>query len=349
MERATLAPGYEISRVIRGGWQLSEGHSAADRAGAVDDLLAAFDAGITTFDGADIYTGVEELYGALRRRIVGERGAGAADSLRVHTKCVPDLSALATLSRQDVRAMIDRSRQRLGVDTLDLVQFHWWDHGVPRHLEVARWLAELQAEGAITLLGGTNFDTDALLSFVEAGVPMRTMQVQYSLLDTRPAARMVPAALAHGVALLAYGTVAGGFLSERWLGRSEPREPFENRSLRKYKLVVDDVGGWDALQSLLETLKAVADEAETDIATLASRSVLEREGVAAVIVGARDRAHLAANLAVGALRLTADQIARIERVAGELTPLEGDVFALERDRGGRHGAIMKYNLNAGEQ
>ncbi|HEX6093221.1 MAG TPA: aldo/keto reductase, partial [Dongiaceae bacterium] len=63
VERTALRPGYEISRVIRGGWQLAGGHGAVDRAAAVEDLAAFYEAGIVTFDCADIYTGVEELIG----------------------------------------------------------------------------------------------------------------------------------------------------------------------------------------------------------------------------------------------------------------------------------------------
>jgi aryl-alcohol dehydrogenase-like predicted oxidoreductase len=78
VEMRELAPGYSISRVIRGGWQLAGGHGLIDRDRALDDLLAAFDAGVFTFDCADIYTGVEELYGALRARILATRGLEAA-------------------------------------------------------------------------------------------------------------------------------------------------------------------------------------------------------------------------------------------------------------------------------
>ncbi len=85
LETRELAPGYAISRVIRGGWQLAGGHGAIDRRQAVEDLVAAFVAGVTTFDCADIYTGVEEIYGAMRARLIATRGAGSANSLRVHT------------------------------------------------------------------------------------------------------------------------------------------------------------------------------------------------------------------------------------------------------------------------
>ena len=75
VETYELAPGYSISRVIRGGWQLAGGHGAIDRERAVDDLIAAFDAGVFTFDCADIYTGVE---GTLWR----DEGAAHRDARR---------------------------------------------------------------------------------------------------------------------------------------------------------------------------------------------------------------------------------------------------------------------------
>ncbi len=111
-----IAPGYAITRIIRGGWQLAGGHGEIDKAQALDDLVAAFDAGVTTFDCADIYTGVEELYGALRQRLHATRGAEAARRLHVHTKLVPDLALLPTLRRADIEAIIDRSLRRLGVE-----------------------------------------------------------------------------------------------------------------------------------------------------------------------------------------------------------------------------------------
>ncbi len=347
MERFTLAPGAQISRVIRGGWQLAGGHGAVDAAAAIDDLIATADAGITTFDCADIYTGVEEIMGAFRAAYADRRGAEAAKAIRIHTKCVPDLARLGSLTKADIEAMIDAALKRLRTERIDLVQFHWWDYEAPGWLEAATWLADLKRAGKIDLLGGTNFDTERMVAMIEAGVPLATMQVQYSVLDRRPHHKMVAAAATHGVHLLCYGTVAGGFLSDRWLGVPEPAEPLENRSLTKYKLIIDDAGGWDAFQTLLADLREVADATHTDIATVASRAVLDWPQVAGVIVGARNAAHLARNLEVGALALTARQHAALEHAAEALNPIAGDVYTLERDRTGRHGAIMKYNLNQG--
>jgi aryl-alcohol dehydrogenase-like predicted oxidoreductase len=186
-----------------------------------------------------------------------------------------------------------------------------------------------------------------MVEMIESGVPVVSMQVQYSLLDRRPRKTMAAAALQHGVALFCYGTVAGGFLSERWLGVPEPKGTMENRSLTKYRLVIEEFGGWELFQTLLKTLKEIAQRHNSDIATVASAAALAWPAVAAVIVGARNRSHLAANLAIAGLALTSEDRARIDSVLYASRELEGDVFGLERDTAGRHGSIMKYNLNKG--
>ena len=345
VETVELAPGYAISRLIRGGWQLAGGHGQVDRVRAVDDLIVAFDAGIFTFDCADIYTGVEDLYGEARARIFATRGAEAAKRMRVHTKLVPDLDLLPRINRRDVEAIVDRSLRRLKVDTLDLVQFHWWDYAQPRWLEALRALDDLRQSGKLRHVGGTNFDSRHMQQILEANIPLISMQIQFSLLDPRPESGLAALARANGVGLLCYGTVAGGFLSDRWLGAREPTGALENRSLVKYKLIIDDFGGWPLFQELLASLRRVADRHGVDIATVASRAVLDRPGVAAAIVGATSRAHLEANLAVSSVRLTEADHNEIAAVTARRKGPKGEVYQLERDRHGPHGSIMKYNLN----
>ncbi len=340
-----LRPGYEISRVICGGWQLAGGHGPVDRSAAIEHLVAYAEAGVFTFDCADIYTGVEELIGAARAEVGRRHGAAAAAAIKVHTKCVPDLDKLAEVDRAYIRRIVETSLRRLGSERLDLVQFHWWDYGVPGYLDAAGWLKELQREGKINRLGGTNFDTPHTAELVAAGIDVVSMQVQYSLLDARPENALVDFSLEYGVNLLCYGTVAGGFLSDRWLDKPEPVPPFENRSLTKYKLIIDDFGGWPLFQELLHALRRIADRHGTDIASVASRAMLDRPAVAAVIVGARSRAHVAANAALATIPLTASDGSEIAAVLARRQGPAGDTFALERDRNGRHGAIMKYNLN----
>ncbi|MEK1889135.1 MAG: aldo/keto reductase [Phyllobacterium sp.] len=348
MQRIELAESYEISRVIRGGWQLAGGHGAISADEAVADMVAFADAGITTFDCADIYTGVEELMGRFRLRYRDLHGQDALDRIRIHTKFVPDLEVLPRINKAYVEGVIDVSLKRLKLDCLDLVQFHWWDYAAPKWLETAQWLLELQKAGKISRVSGTNFDTDHARAIVQSGVPLTSIQLQYSLLDRRPEKQMVTLAADHAFSFLCYGTVAGGFLGDRWLGKPEPAPPLENRSLTKYKLIIDDFGGWDLFQHLLATLRKVADRHQADIATVASAAMLTKPCVAAVIVGARNRDHLNANLAISDLKLTQQDQADIEAVLTQAHDIDGDVYTLERDREGRHGMIMKYNLNKGE-
>ena len=253
-----LAPGYRISRIIKGGWQLAGGHGTVDRASAIDDMIAFAQAGVTTFDCADIYAGVEALIGDFRRTYRERYGAPAAEKVRVHTKFVPDLGLLASLTPDDVAHAIDRSRMRLGVDSVDLVQFHWWDYGTPGYLSAALVLRELKCMGKIRQVGATNFDTPHLREMLDVGVPIVSHQVQYSLLDRRAGGAMASLCAERGVGMLAFGALAGGFISERWLGVPEPAEPLENRSLVKYKLIIDEFGGWTIFQELLQALSLVA-------------------------------------------------------------------------------------------
>jgi aryl-alcohol dehydrogenase-like predicted oxidoreductase len=254
---------------------------------------------------------------------------------------VPDHDDLARVDAAYIRRIVERSLQRLGTERLDLVQFHWWDYREPGMVGAAQALAALQREGLVRLVGGTNFDTPQTLALREAGVPLASMQVQYSLLDRRPARSLV----ASGVPLLCYGTLAGGFFSERWLGAPEPGTELSNRSLIKYKLVIDDFGGWVTFQSLLQALKAIADRHGANIATVATRWVLDQPGVAAAIVGARYADHLPQTLAVFGLRLDAQDHALLAPILAAHPGPEGDTYSLERDKAGRHGRIMKYNLN----
>jgi aryl-alcohol dehydrogenase-like predicted oxidoreductase len=339
--RYTLSDGYSISRIVKGGWHLAGDHGTIDPQAARKDMARFVEAGITTFDCADIYTGVELLIGAFRQAY-----PALARQVQVHTKFVPDLPDLPSLDRRGVEAIIDRSLQRLGVERLDLVQFHWWDFAEPRYIETAFELDRLRRAGKIAHVGVTNFDTPHLNEIVAAGIPIVAHQLQYSLVDARPDSTMVEFCRAHDIVLLCYGTVCGGFLSERWLGKPEPQCELSNRSLVKYKLIIDDFGGWNLFQQLLAVLARIAAKHGSDIASVASRVMLDRQQVAATIVGATNTAHLRAHTQVGALHLDAEDLASLTAVTDRRRGPLGDVYVLERDRTGRHGQIMKYELNS---
>lgn len=342
VERYELAPGYTMSRLLKGGWHLAGGHGEVDRQQAIDDMAAFVEAGITSFDCADHYTGVEELIGDFRAAYpeLGRR-------IEIHTKFVPDYDRLTSCDRAYVESIIDRSLKRLRVDCLDLVQFHWWNYAVPGYVEAMQVLDALRRAGKIRLLGLTNFNTATTREIVAAGVPVAATQVQYSVLDARPERGLVEYCQQHKIGLLCYGTLAGGFLSESWLGAPEPQEPLANRSLTKYKLIIEDFGGWALFQELLGVLHRIGQAQGCNIGQVATRTVLDRPGVAGAIVGATSTKHLAGNLKIDRLRLTPAQQAELAAVLAKRQGPPGDCYDIERDKTGRHGRIMRYNLNDG--
>jgi len=343
VERTTVAPGLEVSRIWKGGWHLSGGHGEIDPAAAVEDMRAFAEGGITTFDVGDIYTGVEEMIGNFRRKY-----RALAKRLEINDKAVPDYDSLATVTAAQLEATVGRSLARLGVERVDMLQFAWWDTNRGDYIAAAKTYADIVKRGKARYLGGINFLTTEIKAMLDAGVPLVSHQIQYSLVDDRPErSGHIDLCLKHGIKLTCYGVVAGGFISERWLGKDEPVEPFANRSLRKYKLIIDDFGGWSLFQELLETLKRIAGKHATSIANVAMRAILDKPTVASVIIGAVNRSHLADHLELARVRLDADDRVAIGAVTARREGPDGDTYELERDKTGRHGRIMKYNLNAG--
>ncbi|HWB52251.1 MAG TPA: aldo/keto reductase [Stellaceae bacterium] len=312
--RFAFTPDMTISRVLTGLWQVSGGHGRIDPAAAVAAMFAYHDAGFTTWDLADHYGPAEDLIGAFRRRFAARHGAARLGEIQAFTKWVPHPGPM---TRRVVEDAIDVSRRRMDVDRLDLLQFHWWDYADPRYLDALQHLADLRDAGKIRHLGLTNFDTERLALIVERGIRIVSNQVQYSLVDQRPAARMASFCAVHDITLLTYGTLLGGLLSEVWLGRAEPsRGSLATISQQKYKNMIDAWGGWALFQQLLAGLKRIADKHGTGIATIGLRAILDRPAVAGVIVGARLglAEHIADNSRVFGLRLTPDDLAALAPV-----------------------------------
>lgn len=337
-----LAPGYRASRLIKGCWHLAGGHGEVDPAQAVRDMAAFVEAGVTTFDCADHYTGVEALIGQFRREY-----PALASRLQVHTKCVPDYDRLADCDRAYLTAIIDRSLQRLGVECLDMVQFHWWNLAQPGYVEALGVLADLRREGKIAHLGLTNFNTRQTQEILDAGIPVISTQVQYSLLDSRPERGLVPLCEARGLHLLCYGTLAGGLLSEAWLGQAEPSGTLGNRSHTKYKLIIDDFGGWSLFQQLLQALSTIAARHGVGLGDVATRWVLDQPRVGSAIMGFTSTRHLPSTTRIESLKLDAQDHALLSPLLAQRTGPPGDCYDIERDKEGRHGRIMRYNLNEG--
>lgn len=345
IERINLTADYSISRIIKGGWHLAGGHGNIDSQGAIEDMRAFVEVGITTFDCADIYTGVEALIGEFLRKEKDAFASGNLPPVQIHTKYVPDYDALTSLSKADTEKVIDRSLMRLGVERLDLVQFAWWSYDFSGYVETAVHLAELQKAGKIRHIGTTNFDGKRIGEMLEAGVPILANQVQYSIFDHRPESDLNALSEQNKMKHLCYGVIAGGFLSDRYLGKADPPAPLENRSLTKYRLIIDEFGGYDLFQDTLKVLKKISDQYGVGIAEVAMQYILQKPLVGGVIIGARNRKHLEKFRLLSTFSLTKEDLQEIQAVRSEAKGPLGPVYDLERDKNGKHGVIMKYNLN----
>jgi aryl-alcohol dehydrogenase-like predicted oxidoreductase len=321
LQRFELAPGLTICRIVNGMWQVAGGHGRVDFEQALTSMTAHTDAAFTSWDLADHYGPAEDLVGEFRRRYAAEHGDPALDALQFFTKWVPRPGPMA---RPTVEAAVDRSRRRMNMAALDLLQFHWWDYSDGRYLDALAHLTDLRDTGTIRHLGLTNFDSERLTGILDAGIPIVSNQAQFSLIDRRPEARMVRVCLERDVRLLAYGTLCGGLLSERFLGQREPRgSVLDTVSLQKYKRMVDAWGGWVLFQELLVALQEVARRHAVSIATVSVRWVLDRPAVAGAILGRRLGLtdHRADNVSVFAFSLDAADHARIDAVLAKSNDL----------------------------
>jgi len=312
--RWQFTPDFNICRVLNGMWQVSGAHGAIQPKQAIAAMFDYLDAGFTTWDLADHYGPAEDFIGEFRRQAIATRGQEVVSNLQTFTKWVP---RPAKMTRRIVEQNIDRSLTRMGVESLDLLQFHWWEYRDKNYIDALTYLAQLQQEGKIKHLALTNFDTERLKIILEAGIKIVSNQVQFSLIDRRPLIKMMPFCQEHHIQLLAYGTLCGGLLSEKYLEQPEPRGTALNTaSLRKYKNMVDAWGGWSLFQALLSVLQQIAVKHEVSIANVAVGYILSQPTVAGAIVGTRlgVSTHVENNAKVFSLNLDADDLSQIESV-----------------------------------
>jgi aryl-alcohol dehydrogenase-like predicted oxidoreductase/enamine deaminase RidA (YjgF/YER057c/UK114 family) len=315
-----LAPGLTICRALTGLWQISDlerDGTKVDPIKAAGAMRAYTEAGFTTFDMADHYGSAEEIAGTYRTTY-------GKDAAQLFTKWVP---SPGQITKQQVREAVQTALTRMQSEQIDLMQFHAWQYAHPSWVDCLYWLQELKEEGLIRYLGLTNFDTAHLQIIVNSGIEVVSNQVCYSLLDQRAAGKMTELCLKHNVKLLAFGTVAGGFLSDKWLGKPEPTlDESLTWSQMKYKRFIDTAGGWGKFQSLLGVLSGVAQKHQVSLANIASKYMLDQPAVAGVIIGARlgESAHIADNEKLFSFSLDAADRQEISKALAQLETIPGD-------------------------
>lgn len=325
--RLQLTQDLNICRIINGMWQVSGAHGPVNPTKAIPSMFKYIDAGFTTWDLADHYGPAEDFLGEFRRQLLHSRGREALANLQALTKWVPRPSKM---TKEIVEENINISLRRMAVESLDLLQFHWWDYGNNNYLDALHYLSELQQEGKIKYLGLTNFDTEHLKIICEAGIKIVSNQVQFSLLDRRPLVKMIEFCQKQDIKLLAYGTLAGGLLSKKYYKHPEPGFfSLNTASLRKYKNMVDSWGNWLLFQEFLSILNQIAKKHKVTIPNLATRYILEQPMVAGVIIGTRlgVSEHIEENKAIFEFSLDQEDYQKLEFIfsrSNDLFELIGD-------------------------
>jgi len=318
-DRIALTKDLSISRIVCGLWQVADiekNGTTVDPDRGADALQAYARDGFDTFDMADHYGSAELITGKLLARYEGSSRPVA------FTKWCPEPGPMTA---DVVRRGVEERLARLGVDRVDLLQFHWWSFEHPAWLDALHEMQRLREEGLIGALGLTNFDAGHLALALADGIDIATNQVSFSLIDRRAAGALSDLCAKSDVKLLAYGTLCGGFLSEKWLGQPEPAT-IADWSRSKYKRFIDTAGGWEAFQGILRAAAGIAAKHGVSISNVASRWVLEHQAVAATIVGARlgENEHRGDNLKVFSFTLDGEDHAALDAAFAATRPIPGD-------------------------
>ncbi|MBP0016731.1 MAG: aldo/keto reductase [Cyanobacteria bacterium SBLK] len=301
-----------------GCWQLDDrswkATSEIDIERAIDTYLAW---GVKKFDTADIYGRSE--------RILGKSLKGRQDC-QIFTKAVFFDSIP---SPKQIQNKIESSLRNLQRERLDCVQVHWHDPCLDFTSTLEEFTKYIDA-GKINYLGVTNFNTPMLKKAIEIA-PIKSNQVQYSPIDRRVEFSMQDFCIQANIDILAYGSLAGGFLSDKFVNaKSIPLEAEHARSFY-YSNTIEKHGGWMAVRELLLMLEQVAKKYRIGISQLVLNWLSERDGVKAIITGlTENRQQIQSNMEALNTKIEPEDLKLISQRSAELFEQFGDIYSYER-------------------
>jgi aryl-alcohol dehydrogenase-like predicted oxidoreductase len=308
--------GLAVSEISYGNW-ITHGGQVQDDA-AIACVRAALDAGITTFDTADIYH-VGRAEDVLGRALEGERREG----LEICTKLFWPMGRGRNergLSRKHVMEACEASLRRLRTDHIDLYQAHRFDHSTPLEETMLAW-SDLVRQGKVFYIGVSEWTADQLRAGAalakEMGVPFISNQPQYSMLWRVIEAEVVPTSEELGIGQIVWSPIAQGVLTGKYL----PGAPLPENTR-----ATDQEGGgagfvrrWlrDEILERVQGLRPIADEAGLTMAQLAVAWVLANPNVGSAIVGATRPEQVTENVGASGVVLEPEVLARIDAVLGD--------------------------------
>jgi aryl-alcohol dehydrogenase-like predicted oxidoreductase len=308
--------GLKISEITYGNWITHGGQ--VDDGTAEACVRAALDAGITSFDTADVYmNGAAET--VLGRALAGERRASLEIFTKVYWPTGPGGPNDCGLSRKHIAESIDASLRRLQTDYVDLYQAHRYDTETPLE-ETMQAFADVVRQGKALYIGVSEWTADQIRAghalAKDLGVQLISSQPQYSMLWRVIEGEVVPACEELGVSQIVWSPIAQGVLT----GKYAPGEaPPEGSRATDDKGGADMIGRFmdDELLARVQRLRPVADEAGLTMAQLAIAWVLQNDNVAAAIVGASRPEQVESNVEAAGVRLEGSVMSAIDEVLGD--------------------------------
>ncbi|MEX5720278.1 aldo/keto reductase family protein [Geodermatophilus maliterrae] len=307
--------GLTISEIAYGNWLTHGGQVEEDAAQSC--VRAALDAGITTFDTADVYAGTR-AESVLGRALAGQRREGLEIFTKVYWPTGPGPNDRG-LGRKHVTESCEASLRRLQTDHIDLYQAHRYDETVPLE-ETMTAFADLVRAGKVLYVGVSEWRAEEIAAGAalarDLGIQLISNQPQYSMLWRVIEDEVVPTSQREGVSQIVWSPLAQGVLTGKYRPGEQPpagsraTDPEAGRFIRRF--MTDDV------LTRVQDLRPVADDLGLSMAQLAVAWVLQNENVAAAIIGATRPEQVHDNVKAAGVRLEADVLARIDEVLGDV-------------------------------
>src|SRR5918994_3399114 len=320
--------GLKVSEITYGNW-VTHG-SQVDDSAAIATVHAALDAGITTFDTADVYanTAAETVLG---KALSGQRRESLEIFTKVYWPTGPKGPNDTGLSRKHIMESINGSLQRLGTDYVDLYQAHRYDYETPIE-ETMQAFADVVRQGKALYIGVSEWTAEQLREghalAKDLGIQLISNQPQYSMLWRVIEGKVVPASEELGISQIVWSPMAQGVLSGKYL----PGQPVPEGSR-----ATDEKSGAQFIQSLLrdevltavQNLKPIAEQAGLSMPQLAIAWVLQNKNVAAALVGASRPEQLADSVKASGVTLDAETMAAIDTaLAGAVNDDPEDTYTV---------------------
>lgn len=316
----------DICPLVNGLWQIANGslNKKVSKEQLVNAMMNYSNSGLNTWDGADIYGQSETIMGIHKEK-------NKQNKNYYFTKYVPFLQQSDKVTFEMTSAAINKSLKAMKTESIDLIQFHWWDYNDRRFTDICKHLVKLQKEGKISNIGLTNFNTDNMKYIIDQvkDIKIVSNQIPYSIIDRRCENKMVKYCMDNDIKLITYGTLLGGFLSNKYLGKKKPnKSDLNTASLKKYIKWIDGWSNndWNLFQLLLQTLNKIGQKYNATIAQIAIKYMLDKEVIGAILIGCRLTVsdHIDETIKIFDIKLTDQDRKDIEDVVKKGRKLNGE-------------------------